>query len=144
MHDMCVRREVPSEDVADAVPNLRLMVYYSVYLSFACFWSFVQAVDTCVTGRGLCLGTDHWRDVLYRTADCITTKVMVFHFFIYCLSHFKTPPLSRGESVISRDQPISPWCTPCILVLRIGSALPRRASTHDKQTQLATLFTLTI
>ena len=47
--------------------------------------------------------------------------------------------MPRDESVVSRDQPISPRYTPCILISRIGSALQHRV--NSQQTQLTTLFT---
>ena len=51
---------------------------------------------------------------------------------ILFISHtFNPPPLPRDESVVSRDQPISPRYTPCILISRIGSALPHRVYSHQ-------------
>lgn len=46
----------------------------------------------------------------------------------------------RGESVVSRDRPISPLRTPCIWVSRIRPELPRHVSSRQ-QTQPSTLFT---
>ena len=60
-----------------------------------------------------------------------------FFFFFVTLS---TPPLPRDNSVVSRDQPIFPRYTPCILISRIGSALPHRVNSQQT-TQLTTLFT---
>ena len=104
--------------------------------------AFVRAVDACATGRGLCLDTDHWRDAPHRSC----TVSPCWYFFSICLfiylSQINPSPLSRDESVISRDQPASPQCTHCILVPWIGSAHPRRF--NSRQTQLITLFSLTI
>ena len=42
-----------------------------------------------------------------------------------------TPPLPRDGSVVSRDQPMSPRYTPCILISRVGSALSHRVNSQQ-------------
>ena len=59
----------------------------------------------------------------------LTHNLLLSEFFF--LFTLETPPLPRDESVVSRDQPISPRYTPCILISRIGSALPQRVNSHQ-------------
>ena len=55
---------------------------------------------------------------------------LLFIHLFHC--HTLNPSLSAGrESVVSRDQPISPRYTPCILISRIGSALPHRVNSQQ-------------
>ena len=61
------------------------------------------------------------------------------HGFFLLLSHFEPLPFRRMSLWSQGIYPSLPRYMPCILISRIGSALPHRVSSH--QTQSTTLFT---
>ena len=71
-----------------------------------------------------------------RRSICMICHVLLdifhahFHFLLFFMSHFEPLPF-RGTSLWSQGIESSlPRYTPCILVSRIGSALPHRVNSH--------------
>ena len=83
------------------------------------------AQQSAIRGGGSYLPAASWFGM--KGQSCLSPTDPSFFFFVTLL----TPLLPRDESVVSRDQPISPRYTPCILISRIGSALPHRVNSQQ-------------